>query len=153
MLCGTTHRTLKNKTRKETRLKFYKTMATPVLMYGSEIWVPTMKVQTRIQSTEMNFLRKTKGCRKLDHITNEMIRTELNICPVNDTIEQYRNFWFQHINRTQDTRLPSRALQYRPSGKRDIGRSKKIWRDAVLKRNRQMPNPWSEEEEENSNKV
>jgi hypothetical protein len=71
-------------------------------MYGSEIWVPTKKVQTRIQSTEMNFLRKTKGCKKLDHITNEMIRTELSVYPVNDTIEKYRNNRFQHINRMQD---------------------------------------------------
>jgi hypothetical protein len=36
----------------------------PALMYGGDIWVPTKKVQTRIQSTEMNFLRKTKGCTK-----------------------------------------------------------------------------------------
>jgi hypothetical protein len=100
-------------------------------MYGSEIWVPTKKVQTRIQSTEMNFLRKTKGCSKLDRITNEMIRTELNIYSVNDTVEQYHNNWFQHINRMQDTILPKRSLQYRPSGKRDIGRPKKRWQDAV----------------------
>jgi hypothetical protein len=100
-------------------------------MYGSEIWVSTKKVQTRIQSTEMNFLRKTTGCTKLDHITNEIIRTELNIYLVNDTIEQYRNNCLQHINRMQDTRLPKRALQYRPSGKRDIRRPKKRWRDAV----------------------
>jgi hypothetical protein len=94
MLCGTIHRNLKNKTRKETRLKFYKTMAIPALMYWSEIWVPTKRVQTRTQSTEINFLQKTKGCTKLDHISNEMIRTELNIYPVNDTIKQY-----QHTNR------------------------------------------------------
>jgi hypothetical protein len=100
-------------------------MDTPALMYGSEIWVPTKKVQIRIQITEMNFLRKTKDCTKLDHITNEMIGTELNICPVNDTTEQYRNNWLQHINRMQDTRLPRKTLQYRPSGKRDIGRPKK----------------------------
>jgi hypothetical protein len=131
MLCGTIHRTLKNKTRKETRLKFYNTIAFPALMYGSEIWVPTKKIQTRIQSTELNFLRKTKGCTKLNHITNAMIRTELNIYPVNDTTEQYRNKWFQHINRMQNTRLPNRALQYRPSGKRDIARPKKRWQDAV----------------------
>jgi hypothetical protein len=117
------------KKKKETRLKFYKTMAIPALMYGSEIWVPTKKVQTRIQSTEMNFVRKTKAYTKLDQITNEMIRTELNIYPVNDTIEQYRNDWFQHI--MQDTRLLKRALKYRPSGKRDRGRPKKRWRDAV----------------------
>jgi hypothetical protein len=35
-----------------------------------------------------------------------MIRTELNIYPVNDTIEQYRNNWFQHLIecKTQDYR-------------------------------------------------
>jgi hypothetical protein len=111
MLCGTIHRTLKSKTRKERRLKFYKTMAIPALMYGSEIWVPTKKVQTRIQSTEMCFLRKIKGCTKRDHITNEMTGTEMNIYPVNYTIEQYRNNWLQHINRMQGSRLPKKALQ------------------------------------------
>jgi hypothetical protein len=105
-------------------------MAIPALMYGSEIWVPTKKVQTRIQSTEMNFLRKTKGCTKLDHVTNKMVRTELNICPVNDAIEQSGNNWFQHMIRMQDTILPKRALQYRPSEKRDIGRPKTRWRNA-----------------------
>jgi hypothetical protein len=40
----------------------------------------------------------------------------LNIYPVNDTIEQYRNNWLQHINRMQGTRLSKTALQYRPSG-------------------------------------
>jgi hypothetical protein len=43
MLCGPVHRTLKNKTRKEKRLKFYKTMAIPALMYGGETWVPTTR--------------------------------------------------------------------------------------------------------------
>jgi hypothetical protein len=31
----------------------------------------------------------------------------------------------------KDIRLLKRALQYRPSGKRDIGRPKKRWQDAV----------------------
>jgi hypothetical protein len=101
MLCGTVHRTVKNKTGKETKPKFYKTMAIPASVYGSEIWAPTKKVQTRIQSTEMNFLLKFKGCTKLDHIPNEIIRTEPNLYPVNYTIEQYCNSWLQHINRMQ----------------------------------------------------
>jgi hypothetical protein len=147
ILCGTVHRTLKNKRRKEKRLKFYKAMAIPAFIYGSEIWVPTKKVQTRIQSTEMSFLWKTKGCTKLDHITNEMIRTELNIYTVNDTVEQYRNNWFQHVSRIQDTRLPKRALQYRPSGKRQEDQRKDgemQCEDGTGK----MLNPWSEEDEE-----
>ena len=37
-ICGTIHRTLKYKTRKDTKLKFYKTIAVPVALYGSETW-------------------------------------------------------------------------------------------------------------------
>ena len=37
-LCGTINRFLKGKTRPETQLKFYKVMAVPTLLYGSEIW-------------------------------------------------------------------------------------------------------------------
>lgn len=33
-MCGTVHRTVENKTRGETRLKLFNTMAVPVLLYG-----------------------------------------------------------------------------------------------------------------------
>jgi hypothetical protein len=121
---------LENKTGKETRVKFYKTVAVPALMYGSEIWVPTKEVQTRIQSTEMNFLRKTKGCTKLDHITNEMI-TEPNIYPVNDTIEQYRNNWFQYVNRNARHMITEKSTSVQTFRKEKTERPKKRWRDAV----------------------
>ena len=35
---GTIRRTLKNKVRKETMLKFYKVMSLPTITYGSETW-------------------------------------------------------------------------------------------------------------------
>ena len=35
-ICGTIRRTLKNKTRKETQIKFYEVMAVPTVLYGSE---------------------------------------------------------------------------------------------------------------------
>ena len=38
MIYGTIHRTLWNKTRKDTKIKLYKLMATPDLTYGVETW-------------------------------------------------------------------------------------------------------------------
>jgi hypothetical protein len=35
---GPIERTLTNKARKDTQIRFYKVMATPVLLYGSETW-------------------------------------------------------------------------------------------------------------------
>jgi hypothetical protein len=45
---GLISRTLKKKTRKETNLKFYKIMAVPVLLYGSETWTPRNRNWNRI---------------------------------------------------------------------------------------------------------
>jgi hypothetical protein len=53
-ICGVIARTLKTKTRKETNLKFYKIMAVPVLLYGSETWTLRKKDWNRIQAAEMN---------------------------------------------------------------------------------------------------
>jgi hypothetical protein len=47
MVCGTISRTLKNKTCKDTLMKFYKTMAVPILSYGSESWVTSKNIRTR----------------------------------------------------------------------------------------------------------
>jgi hypothetical protein len=60
-------------------LQFYKTMATPVLTYGSESWVPSQKDNSRMQSTEMKFLRRVKGITKLDRIRNVDVRKKLGI--------------------------------------------------------------------------
>jgi hypothetical protein len=58
----------KEKTRKETNLKFYKIMAVPVILYGSETWTPRKRDWNRIQAAEMNYLITVKGCTRLDQI-------------------------------------------------------------------------------------
>jgi hypothetical protein len=85
-------------------LKVYRTIATPGLLYGNETWVPTKKIQSRIQCTEMILLQKIMGCRKLECIRNESVRAEMNVFPTNEVTEQCRNNWLQHINKckTQD---------------------------------------------------
>ena len=127
MICGTIHRTLANKTRKDTKTKFYKVMATPMLTYGSETWTITKKDQSRIQSAEMKFLRKVKGCTLEDQIKNSEIRKELNIFCMNDRIENGKTRWKVHIDRMETERLVRQVIDYRPKGERDIGRPRKRW--------------------------
>jgi hypothetical protein len=59
--CGTIKRTLRNKTRKDTMLKYYKVMAVPMLMYGSENWTMNRADRRRIEAAEMKFLRYVAG--------------------------------------------------------------------------------------------
>jgi hypothetical protein len=42
-MCGTLKQTLKNKTRRIKQIKFYKVIAVPTILYGSESWVQSQK--------------------------------------------------------------------------------------------------------------
>ena len=88
MMCGTIQRTLRIKTMTDTKIKFYKVMAIPVLTHASETWAITGKEKQRVQTAEMNFLRHVSGYRLRDRMRNEHIRIELGIFSINDKIEE-----------------------------------------------------------------
>ena len=46
-------------------------------------------------------------------------------------IKQYQEKWLQHVQRMDTHRLPKQALQYKPKGRRNIGRPRKRWRDQL----------------------
>jgi len=46
-------------------------------------------------------------------------------------IKQYQKKWLQHIKRVDTNRLPKQALQYKPKGRRNIGRPRKRRRDQL----------------------
>jgi hypothetical protein len=58
---------------RHTRIYIYKTLARPVLSYGSEAWT-IRRTDERI-SAEMCFLRRTAGYTRWDHKRNEDILT------------------------------------------------------------------------------
>jgi hypothetical protein len=104
MECGTISRTLKNKTRKDILMKFYKTMAVPVLSYGSESCVISKKDNDKIQAAEMRFLRRVKGCTRADRIRNIDIRAELNIYNINNRSEENKvQTAYRQDDRNQNT--------------------------------------------------
>lgn len=125
-VCGVINRSLKN-TRKETKIKFYKVMAAPMLLYGSEFWTLTKKEERRIEAAEMRFLRSVAGYTLLDKKRSDDIRRELNIFKLIDRIKQYRNDWKQHIQRMTGDRIPKLMMNYNPKGRRSVGRPKARW--------------------------
>jgi len=46
-------------------------------------------------------------------------------------IKQYQEKWLQHVQKVDTNRLPKQALQYKPKGRRNIGRPRKRWRDQL----------------------
>ena len=70
-------------------MKFYKVVARPALLYGSETWVITKWDVTCLEAAEMRFLRSVKGYTRLDKIKNDIIRKVLEISGIQDVKSKY----------------------------------------------------------------
>jgi hypothetical protein len=116
---------------KHTRIKVYKTLARPIVTYGSDAWTICKSDRTRITANEMKFLRRTAGYTELDKTRNTEILRELKINSVQEHTDQYRNNWKQHVQRMDRSRIPRQVMKYRPKGKRSLGRPLKRRRETV----------------------
>jgi hypothetical protein len=75
---------------RHTGIRIYKTLARPVLSYGSEAWTVRRTDERRLISTEMRFLRRTAGYTRWGHRRYEDILTELQMSQITEFIYQNR---------------------------------------------------------------
>ena len=71
------------------------------------------------------------GITKLDKEKNQFIREKKGAEDIVKEIKQYQKKWLQHVQSMDTNRIPKQALQYRPKGRRNIGRPKKRWSDQL----------------------
>jgi len=75
----------------------------------------------------MKFLRHLLGITKLDKEKDQCIREKTGAQNIVNEIKQHHKKWLQHLQRMDTNRILKQALQYRPKGRRNIGRPKKRW--------------------------
>ena len=68
---------------------------------------------------------------KLDKEKNQCIRQKTGAQDIVKEIKQYQKQWLQHVQRMDTNRLPKQAPQYKPTGRRNIGRPRKRCRDQL----------------------
>ena len=81
---------------------------------------------TRLEAAEMRLLRSVQGYTRLDKMRSEAIRKELEIPGIQDVRTKYKQIWINHLERMGNSRLPKHALNYKPRGRRDRGRPRKL---------------------------
>jgi hypothetical protein len=86
----------------------------------------------RLEAAEMGFIRSVKGYTRLDKIRSEVIRKELQISAIQDVKTKHTQNWINHLQRTDNTRLPKHALNYNPRGRRDRGRPRNRSNDLCM---------------------
>ena len=98
-----------------------KTLALPVLVYGSEKWTIKARDARTIRAADMKYMRRTVGYTWADCKTNSHIAKDLEITPVLDKLLEYKRNRI-HVNRMPRDRLPRVMKRYSPTGRRNRGR-------------------------------
>jgi hypothetical protein len=114
-----------------TRLNIHRSLARLVLIYERLAWPIRKADEKRLQAAEMKFMRKTAGFTLWDHKRNEEILKSLKAEPISKFIQNYWANWKKHIERMDSSRITNNLFNYRPHGKRSLGRPLKKWSETV----------------------
>ena len=109
------------------KLAVFCSIFVPILTYGHESWVMTERRRSRVQASEMRFLRRNQGVTLLDKVCNSEIHNSLSVELLLLRIERSQLRWFGHVSRMPQERLPKQALSAIPNGKRPVGQSRLSW--------------------------
>ena len=120
------------KINKESKLRIHNITAKEAFKFGSEVWVLKKREEQRLEAAQMKFLRHLLGITKLDKEKNQCIIAKTGAQNIVQEIKQYHKKWLQHVQWMDTKRIPKQALQYKPKGRRKIGRPRKRWRDQLL---------------------
>jgi len=116
---------------KETNLRIHNITAKAALKFGSEAWVLEKREEQRLEAAQMKFLRLLLGITKLDKEKYQCIREKAGAHNTVKEIKQYQEKRLQHVQRMDTNRIPKQVVQYKPKGRRNIGRPRKRWRDQI----------------------
>jgi hypothetical protein len=119
------------------KLKIYKTVILPVVLYECENWSVTLREEHRLRVFENRVLRRIFGPTR-DEVTGEwrkLHNEELhNLYSSPDIIRQIKSRrmrWAGHVARRGEARNVYRVLVGKPDGKRPLGRPRRRWEDGI----------------------
>ena len=122
---------------KNLKIKIYRTIILPVVLYGCERWSLTLREECRLRVFENGVLRRifepkrdevTGEWRKLHNEELKGLYSSPNIVLV---IKSRRMRWAGLVARMGEGRGVYRVLVGKPEGKRPLGRPRRRWEDNI----------------------
>ena len=113
------------------KVKIYKTVVRPVLMYGAEVWTIRKKEEHLLETTEMRMLRRIRGVTLRDRMRSEDIRRELRVESITAKIRTARLRWYGHVRRMEENNWVRRVMEMEVDGRRARGRPVLRWMDNI----------------------
>jgi hypothetical protein len=118
------------------KVKMYKTIILPAVLYGCETWSLTLREAHRLRVFENRVLRRIFGPMR-GEVTGEWRKLqseELHNLYSSPDIRQVKSRvmrWAGHVARMGEERKVYKVLVGKPEGKRPLGRPRRRWEDGV----------------------
>jgi hypothetical protein len=80
------------------------------------------RIKKKLTSVEIKFFIRTAGYTFFDHKRNEEILEQLKVEPVDEKLRRYKSNWLQHVTRMNNNTMTKIMLNYRPNGRKLLGR-------------------------------
>jgi hypothetical protein len=122
---------------KNLKIKIYRTIILPVVLYECETWSLTLREKRRLRVYENRVLRRVFGPKRGEVIGEWR---KLHIEELNDlyslpnivwVVKSRRMRWTGHVARMGEERGVHRVFVGKPEGKRPLGRPRRVWEDNI----------------------
>ena len=111
------------------KIKIYRNIILPVVLYGCEIWSLTLREERRLRVSENRVLRRVFGPKRdeviglLRKLHNEELRDLYSLSNIVRVLKSRRMRWAGHVARMGEGRGVHRVGK--PEGKRPLGRPRR----------------------------
>jgi hypothetical protein len=119
------------------KIKIYKTIILPVVLYGGETLSLTLREEHRLKVFGNRVLRRIFGPKR-DEVTggwrelhNEELHGLYSSPSIVRVIKARRMRWAGHVARIGEVRVAYNILVGRPEGRRPLGRPRRRWKDNI----------------------
>jgi hypothetical protein len=122
---------------KNLKIKIYRTIILPIVLYGCETWSLTLREECRLRIFENRVLGRIVGPKR-DEVTGEwrkLHNEELNdlysLPNLMRVTKSRRMRWAGHVARMWEGRGVYKVLVGKPEGKRPLGRPRRRWEENI----------------------
>src|SRR5215813_302754 len=119
------------------KIKIYRTIILPVVLYGCETWSLTLREERRLRVFENRVLRRVFGPKRNEvtgewrKLHNEELSDLYSLPNIVRAVKSRRMRWAGHVARMGEDRVVNRVLVGKPEGKRPLGRPRRRWEDNI----------------------
>ena len=117
-----------------TKIKVYRAVVIPTLLYGAETWTPYRRQVRLLERFHQRCLRSILNIKWHDYVSNEGVLEEAQLPSIESILLKKQLRWAGHVTRMEDSRMPKAVLFGElKAGKRNRGAPKKRYKDQLKK--------------------